>query len=101
VTEPLVFRGPEGSITLTAAALNDFVATAARSVEGVRLRRPRRAVEVRHADGRASVSLELGATHGQPLAELALAVQERVGEALARVSGLEVERVDVEIAEIG
>ena len=101
MTEPLVFRGPEGSITLTAAALNDCVATAARSVEGVRLRRPRRAVEVRHADGRASVSLELGATHGQPLAELALAVQERVGEALARVSGLEVERVDVEIAEIG
>ena len=56
---------------------------------------------MRHADGRASVSLELGAMHGQPLAELAVAVQERVGEALARVSGLEVERVDVEIAEIG
>ena len=101
MTEPLVFRGPGGSITLAAAAINDLVASAARSVEGVRLRRPRRAVEVRHADGRASVSLELGATHGQPLAELAVAVQERVGEALARVSGLEVERVDVEIAEIG
>jgi uncharacterized alkaline shock family protein YloU len=101
VTEPLVFRGPEGSITLTAAAINDLVASAVRSVEGVRLRRPRRAVEVRHSDGRAAVSLELGATHGQPLAELALTVQERVGEALTRVSGLEVERVDVEIAEIG
>jgi uncharacterized alkaline shock family protein YloU len=101
LTEPLVFRGPGGSITLTAAAINELVATAARSVEGVRLRRPRRAVEVRHADGCASVSLELGAKHGQPLAELALAVQSRVGETLARVSGLEVERVDVEIAEIG
>jgi uncharacterized alkaline shock family protein YloU len=32
---------------------------------------------------------------------LARAVQERVGEALAQVTGLEVERVDVEIAEIG
>lgn len=101
MTEPLVFRGPEGSITLTAAAVNDLVASAARRVEGVRVRKPRRAVDVRHADGRASVSLELGATHGQPLAELALAVQARVGEALERVSGLEVERVDVEIAEIG
>ena len=101
MTEALVFEGPEGSITVTAAAINELVASAARSVEGVRLRRPRRAVEVRYADGRASVSLELGAMHGQPLAELAVAVQERVGDALGRVSGLEVERVDVEIAEIG
>jgi uncharacterized alkaline shock family protein YloU len=101
VTEPLVFLGPEGSITLTPAALNDLVASAARSVEGVRLRRPRRAVEVRHGDGRASVSLELVAPYGEPLAELAREVQERVGRALARVSGLEVERVDVEIAELG
>jgi len=67
----------------------------------VRLRRPRRAVEVRYAEGRASVSLELGATPGRPLPGLARAVQERVGETLAQVTGLEVERVDVEIAEIG
>jgi len=101
VTEPLVFRGPEGSVTLTAAALTELVAGAARSVDGVRLRRPRRAVEVQHADGRASVSLELGATPGAALPGVALAVQERVGEALAQVTGLEVERVDIEIAEIG
>jgi uncharacterized alkaline shock family protein YloU len=101
VTEPLVFRGPEGSITLTAAALTELVASAARSVDGVRLRRPRRAVEVRHADGRASVSLELGATPAASLPGVARSVQERVGEALAQATGLEVERVDVEIVEIG
>jgi uncharacterized alkaline shock family protein YloU len=101
VTDPLVFSGPEGSITLTAAAVNELVASTARSVEGVRLRRPRRAVDVRHAHGRASVSLEVAATYGEPLAELARAVQERVARELAQVSGLEVERVDVEIAEIG
>jgi uncharacterized alkaline shock family protein YloU len=101
VTEPLVFEGPEGTITLTAAAVNDLVASAARSVEGVRLRRPRRSVEVRHGDGRASVSLELVAPHGEVVGDLARAVQERVGRALATASGLEVERVDVEIAEIG
>ncbi len=100
MTEPLVFEGPDGAITLTAAALNDLVATATRSVDGVRLRRPRRSVDVRHGDGRASVSLELVAPHGEALGELAHAVQERVGRALAEVSGLEVERVDVEIAEI-
>ena len=65
------------------------------------MRRPRRAVEVRHAEGRASVSLELGARLGRSLPGLARAVQERVGETLAQVTGLEVERVDVEIAEIG
>ena len=100
MSEPLVFRGPEGSITLTAAAVTELVASAARSVEGVRLRRPRRAVEVRHADGRASVSIELVAPHGESLAELAHEVQQRVGRRLAQVSGLEVERVDVEIAEL-
>ena len=101
MTEPLVFQGPEGTITLTAAAVTELVASAARSVDGVRLRRPRRSVEVRHADGRASVSLELGAPHGEPLPELAHAVQERVGRALAQVTGLEIDGVDVEIAEIG
>jgi uncharacterized alkaline shock family protein YloU len=101
VTEPLVFGGPEGSITLTAAALTELVARAARSVDGVRLRKPRRSVEISQADGRASVSLELGAGHGEPLPELARAVQGRVGEALAQVTGLEVAQVDVEIAEIG
>jgi uncharacterized alkaline shock family protein YloU len=100
VTEPLVYEGPEGTITLTAAALNDLVAGAARSVEGVRLRRPRRSVEVLHGDGRASVSVELAAPHGESLPELGHAVQERVGQALAGVSGLEVERVDVEIEEV-
>ena len=101
MTEPLVFRGPEGSITLTAGAITELVASAARSVDGVRLRRPRRAVEIRHADGRASVSLELAVKHGATLPELARSVQERVGAALAQVSGLEIESVDVEIAEIG
>ena len=101
MTEPLVFSGPEGSITLTAAAVTELVANAARSVDGIRVRRPRRAVEVRHAEGRAWVSLELGASPGAALPGLARALQERVGEALAQVTGLEVERVDVEIAEIG
>jgi len=101
VTEPLVFHGPEGSITLTAAALTELVARSARSVDGVRLRKPRRSVEISQADGRASVSLELGAPHGEPLPELARAVQGRVGDALAQVTGLEVAQVDVEIGEIG
>ena len=100
MTEPLVFRGRDGSVTVTAAALTELVASAARSVEGARIRRPKRSVEIRHGDGRASVTLELGARYGVPLPELARAVQERVGEALGSVSGLDVERVDVSLEEI-
>ena len=55
---------------------------------------------VRHADGRASVTLELSVRHGAAMPELARAVQERVTDALARTGGLEVERVDVEIDEV-
>jgi uncharacterized alkaline shock family protein YloU len=101
VTEPLVFRGPNGSITVTAAALSRLVARAAQSVEGTRVRRPRRAVEVAHGDGRVSVSLELSADYGVPLPELARSVQARVAGAVARVSGLQVDRVEVEIEEVG
>lgn len=100
MTEPLVFPSSNGSVTVTAAALSRLVARAAESVGGARVRRPKRAVEVAHGDGRASVSLQLSADYGVPLPELARSVQERVADALARVSGLEVERVDVDIEEV-
>ena len=100
MTEPLVFRGPDGTVTLTAAALGRLVAHAVDSVDGVRLRRPRRGLDVAHADGRASVSVELSGRYGVSLPEAARAVQERVADAVARTTGLEVERVDVELAEV-
>jgi uncharacterized alkaline shock family protein YloU len=101
VTEPLVFPGPEGSITVTAGALTRLVAHAAQEVEGVRVRRPKRAVEVAVGNGRALVMLGLSARYGEPLPALARAVQKRVAEAVEGVSGLEVDRVDVEINEVG
>ena len=100
MTEPLVFDGSEGKVIVTAGALTELIARAARSVEGARVRRPKRSIEIRHGDGRASVELELGARYGVPLPELGRAVQERVAEALGQVSGLEVERVDVLLEEV-
>jgi len=100
VTEPLVFRGEAGTVTLTAAALTRLVAQAVAEVEGARLRRPKRGLEVRHGDGRAAVELELSGRFGASLPDLARAVQERVADALAQTTGLEVDRVDVEIAEV-
>jgi uncharacterized alkaline shock family protein YloU len=100
VTEPLVFRNAAGTVTVTAAALSRLVADAVTSVDGARLRRPRRGLEIRHSDGRASVTLELSVRHGAVMPELARAVQERVAEALAQTGGLAVERVDVEVEEV-
>jgi uncharacterized alkaline shock family protein YloU len=100
LTEPLVFRNAAGTVTVTAAALSRLVADAVAGVDGARLRRPRRGLEIRHADGRATVTLELSGGYGESLPELARAVQKRVAEALASTAGLEVERVDVEIEEV-
>ena len=100
MTEPLVFRSAAGTVTVTAAALLRLVGDAVTSVDGTRLRRPRRGLEIRHSDGRASVTLELSVPQGAAMPELARAVQERVAAALAQTGGLEVERVDVEIGEV-
>ena len=99
MTEALVRRGPEGSITVTAAALTRVVARAA-AAEGAPVRRPKRAIEVAHDSGRATVTLQLSAPYGEPLPQLARAVQERVAAALAALSGLEVEHVHLEIQEV-
>jgi uncharacterized alkaline shock family protein YloU len=101
VTEPLVLRRPEGAITVAPAVLERLVVRAAQSVDGARVRRPKRSVQVDHGEGRASVSLELAVENGVPVPGLALAVQERVAEAVAATSGLEVERVDISVEEIG
>jgi uncharacterized alkaline shock family protein YloU len=100
VTDALVLHGPEGSITVPPEALEQLVVSAAQSVDGARVRRPRRSVEVLHAKGRATVSLGLVARHGDFVPDLARAVQERVAAAIVRSCGLEVDRVDVTVEEV-
>jgi uncharacterized alkaline shock family protein YloU len=100
VTNSLVLPGSGGSITITSAALNRLVVRAAEGVDGVSVRRPRRSVEVSHANGRTSVSIGLAVRYGRIAPELARGVQERVGSALAASCGLDVERVDVGVEEI-
>jgi uncharacterized alkaline shock family protein YloU len=101
VTEPLVLRGPEGSITLPAGALTQLVVGAAESVEGARVRRPKRTVQVEHGPGSAAVALGLTVAHGESLPAVARAVQERVAEAVSATCGLEVASVDVLVEAVG
>jgi uncharacterized alkaline shock family protein YloU len=91
---------PEGTIRIERDALAALVVTAAELVQGARVRRPRRGLELVVADGRARVSLELAVRYGTVLPELAAAVQRSVGHALSRSAGLEVDAVDVAIEEL-
>ena len=92
--------GPRGAIRIERDALAALVVTAAQLVDGARVRRPRRGLDVVVSGGRVRVALELAVRYGSVLPELAAAVQRSVSHALGRSAGLEVEAVDVSIEEL-
>jgi uncharacterized alkaline shock family protein YloU len=92
-----VVPGERGSVTVTAAVLNELVVRAAESVSGAEVRRGRRRLDIELAEGRARVRLELSARYGVVLPRLARDVQERVADALTSMCGVEVEAVDVSV----
>jgi len=100
MSDGYVLRDDGGSINVTPGALAQIVQRAAESVDGARVRRPRRGLDLRLDDGRARVELELAARYGAVLPDLARDVQERVAEALATMVDLDVEAVDVSIEEL-
>jgi uncharacterized alkaline shock family protein YloU len=100
MTDRVVLDEDVGTITIPPGTLAQIVQSAAESVDGVRVRRPRRALELEVTGGRASVALELRVRHGLVLPELARAVQERVADALGTMCALEVEAVDVVVEEL-
>ena len=92
--------GPLGRIELPGATLAALVATAAEQVEGARVRRPRRGLDVSVEDGTARIELELAAPYGSVLPGLARSVQTSVAAAVTQATGLEVAAVDVSIEEL-
>ncbi len=96
-----VIRGPRGEIRIESDALAALVIAAAERVDGARVRRPRRGLDVSVADGRARVELELAARFGDVLPALGRDVQASVAAALRGSAGLVVEAVDVSIEELG
>ena len=99
-SDPYVLNEPEGTISVSPGVLSQLVVRAAERVEGARVRRPRRGLEIAVAGGRAQVSLELAARYGAVLPELAGEVQASVAEALRSMCGLEIDAVDVSIEEL-
>jgi uncharacterized alkaline shock family protein YloU len=92
-------RGPHGAIRIDGDALSALVITAAELVDGARVRRPRRGLDVSVTGGRATIELELAARYGTVLPALAREVQERVSTALLGSAGLAA-AVDVSIEEL-
>ena len=92
--------GPHGSVTVSEGALAQIVVQAAEAVEGARVRRQRRHLDIAVADGHARVALELAVAYGSIVPEVARAVQEQVAEALRAMCAVEVDAVDVAIEEL-
>ena len=84
-------------IRVTDSALTQIVLRAAEGVEGVRVKRPRRHLEVDIAAGEARVSLDLTVEYGRVLPDAARDVQQRVADALGTMCGLTVRSVDVNV----
>jgi uncharacterized alkaline shock family protein YloU len=100
MSDELALEESGGTISVPAATLARLVVSAAELVDGARVRRPRRGVELALAEGGAAVSLQLAARYGTVLPELAEAVQASVSRTLAQMCGVEVRRVDVSIEEL-
>ena len=89
-----------GTITVTPATLAELVVKAAESVDGARVRRGRRRLDVDLSSGAARVRLELVARYGMVLPAVAREVQGKVSEALATVCAVPVATVDVAVEEV-
>jgi len=94
-----VIVGPRGPIRIEGDALAALVVTAAELVEGARVRRARRGLDVSVTNGAARVELELAARYGTVLPSVALEVQANVAAALFASAGLAA-AVDVSIEEL-
>jgi uncharacterized alkaline shock family protein YloU len=87
-------------VKVTEGALTQVVVRAAEGVNGARVRRPRRTVDVDVENGRARVDLQLAIAYGKVLPEVARDVQAEVADALGRMCDVAVDAVDVTVEEL-
>ena len=100
MSRSFVIDDGDGTITITPAALAQVVVAAAEQVEGARVRRQRRGLDVAVEDDRASVDVELALRYGLVVPEAAQEVQRRVAAAVGRFCALDVVTVDVSVEEL-
>ena len=95
----LVLEERGGTITIPAPVLASLVVQAAEEIDGVRVRRGRRRLEIDIGEA-GTVRLELAARYGVVLPDAARLVQRRVAEALATMCGVTIEAIDVSVEEV-
>ena len=95
-----VIQGPAGTIRIEGGVLAALVIAAAELVEGARVPRPRRGLDIVVTDGKVHVELELAARYGTVLPGLGREVQANVAGVLRDSAGLDVDSVDVSIEEL-
>jgi uncharacterized alkaline shock family protein YloU len=95
----LALDGPSGRIELTGAAVTSVVVRAAESVQGVRVRRPRRGLAVAIDGTGAEVAVGLTGPLEGVLPDVGEAVQQAIAAALGSMTGLTVS-VDVAFEEL-
>ncbi len=93
-------EGDGGSLVVSTHAIAQIVAHAAESVDGVRVRKPRRRIDVAVEGGLAHVSLTFSLAYGRAIAEAGREVQERVASALTTMCGCTITAVDVTVEEL-
>ena len=87
-------------VRMTEGALTQIVVRAVEGVDGARVRRPRRKVDIAIEDDHARVDLELAVDYGKVLPEVARDVQREVADVLTRMCDLTVDAVDVSVEEL-
>ena len=87
-------------VKVTDGALTQIIVRAVDAVDGARVRRPRRKVDIAIEDGHARVDLELAVEYGKVLPDVARDVQREVSDALARMCDLTVDAVDISVEEL-
>jgi uncharacterized alkaline shock family protein YloU len=95
-----VIQAHGGTVTVTHGALSQVVISSAEAVDGARVRRPRRGLEIDLDGERVRVSLELAVRYGGVLPDVAREVQHRVAEGLRTMCGLDASSVDVAVEEL-
>ena len=85
----MVVRGPLGRVELTGTALASLVARSAATVPEIRVRRPRRGIEVVVGPASIHVQVAVEGAVGSVLPELGKTVQRAVAEAVSASTGLE------------
>lgn len=96
----LVLHEAGGTITVTPPVLANLVTQAAEEVDGARVRRGRRRLEIEVTQERARVRLELAARYGVVLPDVARRVQERVADALTTMCKVTIDAIDVSVEEV-